>query len=107
VKESLIFEFYGTGTGRTVEMEEPQISDRVSPPDPVYELDPSLPPGTKRQLERSREGLDVTLYRIIRWPDGTVEREEFFSRFQPWPARYKVGPEVETEKEVSERENVP
>jgi len=107
VKESLIFEFYGTGTGRIVEMEEPQISDRVSPPDPVYELDPSLPPGTKRQLERSREGLDVTLYRIIRWPDGTVEREEFFSRFQPWPARYKVGPEVETEKEVSERENVP
>jgi len=107
VKESLIFEFYGTGTGRTVEMEEPQISDRVSPPDPVYELDPSLPPGTKRQLERSREGLDVTLYRIIRWPDGTVEREEFFSRFQPWPARYKVGPEVEIEKEVLERENVP
>ncbi|MCG2769858.1 MAG: VanW family protein [Anaerolineae bacterium] len=107
VKESLIFDFYGTGTGRTVEMEEPQISDRVPPPDPVYELDPSLPPGTKKQLESSREGLDVTLYRIIRWPDGSVKREEFFSRFQPWPERYKVGPEVETEKEVSEKENVP
>ncbi len=106
---SLVFEFYGTGTGRTVEMEEPEISDRVPPPDPVYELDPSLPPGTETLLERSREGLDVTVYRIIRWPDGTVKREEFFSRFQPWPARYKVGPKVETavetEDETSEREN--
>ena len=80
-------------------MEEPEVSDEVPPPDPVYELDPSLPPGSKNLIERSREGLDVTVYRIIRWPDGRVQREELFSRFQPWPARYKVGPEVEAEKE--------
>ena len=104
---SLVFEFYGTGTGRTVEMEEPEISDKVPPPDPVYELDPSLPPGTEILVERSREGLDVTIYRIIHWPDGSVVREEFFSRFQPWAAHYKVGPEVETEGIASERPSGP
>ena len=90
----LVFEFYGTDTGRKVEMEEPVVSDKVPPPDPVYELDPSLAPGSKVQVERSKEGMDVTVYRIIHWPNGTVQREEFFSRFQPWPARYLVGPEV-------------
>jgi len=92
---TLVFEFYGTKTGRVVEMEEPVVSDTVPPPDPVRELDPSLAPGTEKLVERSRDGLDVTVYRIVRWPDGRVEREEFFSRFQPWPARYKVGPAVE------------
>ena len=105
VDGTLVFEFYGTGTGRTVEMEEPVISDKVEPPDPVREVNPSLPPGTEKLVERSREGLDVTVYRIVREPDGSVKREEFFSRFQPWPARYEVGPAVDQQTSTEEADD--
>jgi len=88
----LVFEFYGTKPDRTVEMEGPELSRRVPKPDPVYEFDPSLPPGTTKQVERGREGIDVTIYRIIRYGNGEEKREKFFSRFQPWPDRFLVGP---------------
>jgi vancomycin resistance protein YoaR len=87
---TLTFRFYSTKT-RTVEMEGP-IEDNVVPHGPpVYEDDPTLPQGTTKQVEWARDGLDVTLYRIIKEGGEVVSREEFFSRYQPWQDVYLVG----------------
>ncbi len=88
---TLTFRFYSTKIGRTVEMEGP-VEDNVIPHEPpVYEDDPTLPQGTTKQVEWARDGVDVTLYRIIKEGDGVISREEFFSRYRPWTAMYLVG----------------
>jgi vancomycin resistance protein YoaR len=88
---SLAFRFYSTKTGRTVEMEGPFEDNVVPHEEPVYEDDPTLPEGTTKQVEWARDGVDVTLYRIVKEGDEVIAREEFFSRYQPWQARYLVG----------------
>ncbi|MFO7918754.1 MAG: VanW family protein [Anaerolineae bacterium] len=97
-REALLsFYLYGEKGGRTVRMEDPVTEDSVEPGEPVLEEDPSLPPGERRQVERSHAGVDVTVYRIIE-EEGQETKEEFFSRYKPWPARYLIGPR-ETEEE--------
>jgi len=89
------FRFYGKKDGRKVSMEGPVTSNPVRAGEPVFDVDPSLKPGTRIQTERAHDGLDVTLYRITVRGQETV-KEAFFSRYQPWPARYTVGPSAES-----------
>jgi vancomycin resistance protein YoaR len=88
---ALTFRFYSTQTGRTVEMEGPFEENVVPHGEPVYEDDPTLPKGTTKQVEWARDGVDVTLYRIIKEGDEVIAREEFFSQYKPWQDVYLVG----------------
>jgi vancomycin resistance protein YoaR len=88
---TLAFRFYSTKIGRTVEMEGPFEENIVPHGEPVYEDDPTLPKGTTKQVEWARDGVDVTLYRIVKEGDEVIARDEFFSRYQPWQAVYLVG----------------
>ncbi len=88
----LYFRFYGKSSGRTVTMEGPVISNPVKAGAPVYEEDPSLAPGQRIRVEWAHDGIDVTLDRIIQEGDRVIARERFTSRYEPWPARYRVGP---------------
>jgi hypothetical protein len=54
-----------------------------------------LPKGEKKQIEWAKDGLDVTVYRIV-YEDGLeVRRDTFFSRYRPWQAVFLVGTRVE------------
>ncbi len=86
--------FYGTKPPRTVKMDGPYISNRRPPPEDVYEVDPNLPPETKRQVEWAKEGMDVTIYRLIYQDGQLVRKDSFFSRFSPWPNMFKVSPDM-------------
>ena len=92
VNAKLYFRFYGKPTGRQVTLEGPVLSNPVKAGDPIYEEDPTLNPGERVQVETAHDGLDATLYRVIKQGDTVVTREKFFSRYMPWPARYRVGP---------------
>jgi vancomycin resistance protein YoaR len=87
----LSFRFYSTKTGRTVEMEGPSEENVVPHGPPVYQDDPTLPKGTTKQVEWARDGVDVTLYRIVKQGDQVMSRDKFFSRYQPWQDVYLVG----------------
>jgi vancomycin resistance protein YoaR len=87
----LSFRFYSTKTGRTVEMEGPFEENVVPHGPPIYEEDPTLPKGTTKQVEWARDGVDVTIYRIIKEGDKVVSKEKFFSRYRPWQDVYLVG----------------
>lgn len=89
----LYFRFYGQAPTRAVSMDGPVTENPVKAGEPVFDLDPTLAPGQRVQIEWAHDGLDVTLYRIIKVGGETVARERFFSRYDPWPARYRVGPE--------------
>jgi len=93
---TLTFAFYGRSLNREVSMLGPTIENTYQPGDAVEEVDPSLPAGTRVLVERARDGLDVRIVRIVEESGNVVSRDEFWSRYQAWPARYRVAPSEET-----------
>jgi vancomycin resistance protein YoaR len=91
INSTVTFRFYGTKPDRVVEMEGPYTSNVIPAPAPVYEYDPTLPRGTTKQTGAAHDGIDVTIYRIIKQDGQVVKRELFFTRFQPWAAQYLIG----------------
>ncbi len=98
----LTFSLYGTKPDRQVEMIGPIIENRQPPPEPLYQVDPSLPPGARKQIDWAQEGMDVTVTRIIKDSQGNeLSRDVFVSHYRPWRAVYLVGPEPEPEPEAA------
>jgi vancomycin resistance protein YoaR len=91
VNSTITFRYYGTNPGRSVEMDGPYESNHVEHGPPVYRDDPTRPEGETKQIEWAKDGLDVTVYRIIKEGGVEVQRDTFFSRYQPWQAVYLVG----------------
>jgi vancomycin resistance protein YoaR len=101
VNNTLTFRYYGTNPGRTVEMDGPYEDNPVTHGPPVYRDDPTLPKGETKQIEWAKDGLDVTVYRIIKEGGVEVQRETFFSRYRPWQAVYLVGTKEEETEDQS------
>lgn len=90
----LYFDFYGTDTGRTVEMDGPHISNVTALPEPIYIDTSTLPPGEIKQIETAHRGASAVLYRKVIGPDGKViHNDEIKSLYIPWPAKYLRGVE--------------
>jgi hypothetical protein len=66
----------------------------VQPGAPIWEYDPTLPPGTVKQLVHGRAGVNVTYTRIMTLPDGSEERNTYHTTYQPWEDFYVYGPGV-------------
>ena len=81
---------YGTKLPGEVKLEGPAISNRTQPPADVYEVDPRLPAGTKKQVETARAGLDTTITRRIVVPGQPDRVDEYHSSYQAWPNWYIV-----------------
>jgi vancomycin resistance protein YoaR len=88
---SVSFRFYGTRPNRVVEMEGPVTENVVKQGPPIYQDDPTLPKGTMKQVDWGVDGLDVTIYRIIKQGQTVLKREKFFSHFRPWQDVFLVG----------------
>jgi len=91
---TLTFNFYGTKPNRTVEMEEPIMEKIIPHGSAIYTDDPTLKKGTTKQVDFAHDGADVTVWRKILVNGQVVKRERFFSRYEPWVARYLVGTKV-------------
>ncbi len=90
-RNTVTFRYYGTNPNRSVEMDGPYETNPVPHGPPVYRDDPTLPEGETKQIEWAKDGLDVTVYRIIKENGVEVRRDTFFSRYRPWQAVYLVG----------------
>ncbi len=91
---TLTFSFYGTKPNRTVEMEDPIVENVVKHGPAIYTDDPTLKKGVTKQIDFEHDGADVTVWRKILVNGQVVKREKFFSRYEPWVARYLVGTKV-------------
>ncbi|MEA3344987.1 MAG: VanW family protein [Chloroflexota bacterium] len=89
--KTVAFRFYSTSVGRRVEMEEPIVENRVPHEPPIIEEDPTLPAGTRKQVDWAVDGLDVTVIRRVYEGQRLVHEDRFFSRYEPWQARFLVG----------------
>ena len=88
--DSLTVNIYGTKIQGEVKLEGPVISNRVPPPPDVYEVDPRLPPGTKKQVETARGGLDTVISRRIVVPGQPDKVEQYHSSYAAWPNYFIV-----------------
>ena len=88
----LTFNFYGTKPNRTVERIGPETSNVRKPEPPLYQVDPSLAPGVKKQVDWAVDGRDVVVTRVIKQGEQVLRQDKFVSKYQPWRAVYLVGP---------------
>jgi len=53
---------------------------------------PNLAPGAQRVAQSGRSGFTITVTRVLRFPDGTIEREPVTTRYNPQPRIVEFGP---------------
>ncbi|MBI4130167.1 VanW family protein [Candidatus Roizmanbacteria bacterium] len=90
----LTFEIYGKDDGREVYLSDIRIKNQTPPPPPLYQDDPTLPPGTEKQVDFPAWGAKTEFdYKVVR--DGEVLiANTFKSDFRPWQAVYLRGPGI-------------
>jgi vancomycin resistance protein YoaR len=90
---SLTFKFYSTSDGRKVTIDKPEVSNIVPHGPDIHEDDPTLAPGEVKQVDWAVDGADVNVHRTVE-RDGTVLYDDnIFTRYEPWQAVFKVGPQ--------------
>lgn len=87
---TVTFRYYSTDTGRSVVKEGPYIRNVQPAPPPIYMETPGVS-GTI-QVDYAVSGAEVYVYRTILDANGNtlVDREEFYSNYVPWAAKYQV-----------------
>ncbi|HET9946570.1 MAG TPA: VanW family protein [Patescibacteria group bacterium] len=89
----LTFYIYGVSDGRTTSMTNPVVSNIVPALPTIYTDDPTLPPGTLKQVDFAANGATVSFSRTV-MKDGKVYISDFYkSVYQPWAAAYVRGPQ--------------
>ena len=92
---SIVWKFYSTSDGRSVEWKTTGPVNIVEAPDTLYTENPDLPTGEVRQVDWEADGADVTVTRLV-YLNGEVHLEDiFFTRYQPWMAVIEYGPDTE------------
>jgi vancomycin resistance protein YoaR len=89
---SLAFRFYSTPSGRDVKLTPTKANEIKAGPRLPDVPDPTLPKGTRKQLEWSADGVDTTIRRVVTAGGKTVASDAFFSRYMPWREKWAVGP---------------
>ncbi|MBI2310315.1 VanW family protein, partial [Candidatus Collierbacteria bacterium] len=88
---SMRYEIYGTNDGRVAMLSKAKTYSQSAPLPTVYQDDPTLPLGTKKQVDWSAWGAKVSFdYKVTRGGEILQDRT-FFSTYQPWAAVYLVG----------------
>ncbi len=89
--QSLTIFLYGTKDGRTVELSKPVITNRVPPPEDLYQDDPTLLKGTVKQVDFKAEGSRVIFEREVFKNGKKIISDKFVSNYAPWQAVYLRG----------------
>ena len=82
---------YGTSDGRKATLTEPKISSQSPPKETLYVDDPTLPSGTKKQIDWSAWGAKVSFDYKVERNGETIFEKTFYSNYQSWQAVYLVG----------------
>ncbi len=79
--------------GQKVEMVPGPITNVTNPPPDKMEVDPTLSPGQRKQVDSAHKGLNTNITRVIKVDGKETQRDVYYTRFAAWPNIFKVGPE--------------
>ncbi len=92
---NLYVSIYGPELNYKVDLTDPVITNKKSAPDDEYQVDPMLPPGSKKQVEFAKSGEDVAITRTVMDKDGAVLRKvAFTTHYQAWPNKFLVSKDM-------------
>ncbi len=91
---TLTWKFYSTSDGRSVEWDTTGVTNRVPPPDPVYEENPDLAKDEIKQVDWAAEGADVTITRTVYREGQVYFSDKFTTHYMPWRAVCQYGPKT-------------
>ncbi|OGY09373.1 MAG: hypothetical protein A2700_01820 [Candidatus Blackburnbacteria bacterium RIFCSPHIGHO2_01_FULL_44_64] len=94
---TLVFELYGTSDGRVATITTPRIWDVVPAPPPLYQEDPSIAPGTKKQIDYAASGAKAAFDYKVTKNGEVLQNRTFYSNYRPWQAIYLVAPGTPTQ----------
>ena len=90
----LLWRFYSTSDGRTVNWSTTGLENKKDPPDPIYEENSDLAKGEVKQVDWAVDGATVTITRDV-FRDGQKLWQDFFkTKYQPWAAICQYGPDT-------------
>lgn len=89
---SLTWKFYSTSDGRQVDWWSTGITDVITPPEPIYREDPTLPSGTIKQVDWEVNGATVEVYRTVTVNGVVTIQDTIRTTYVAWPAGYNYGP---------------
>lgn len=84
-------ELWGTNDGRESHIENYSLTNVRSAPPPLYQDDPSLPTGTRRQVDWAAPGATASFDYTVTKNGETVYEKTFRSVYRPWQAVFLVG----------------
>jgi len=90
----LIFELYGTADGRKTTISKSKIWDQTPPPPDLYQDDPTLPPGTVKQVDWKAWGAKVAFDYHVERNGEILQNRTFYSSYRPWQAIFLKGPAI-------------
>lgn len=88
---SLVFELYGTKDERQVEITKPVMYSQSPPPPDLFQDDPTLPKGVVKQVDWKAWGAKVNFDYKVTKNGEIINKQSFFSNFQPWQAVFLRG----------------
>ncbi|HNQ16507.1 MAG TPA: VanW family protein [Candidatus Woesebacteria bacterium] len=89
----MYYSIYGTSDGRSTEIKDHVTWGYAPPPPTQYIVDPSLPPGAKKQIDWSAAGIKAKFTNVIYDKfDNIIREDTYTSNYKPWSAKYLVGP---------------
>lgn len=91
-KLTLTIDFYGTSDGRRSEIYNHTVTGIIPPPAPLYQDDPTLPPGVVKQVDWSAWGAKTNFQYKVTRDNQTLVSTNFASNYRPWQAVYLRGP---------------
>ncbi len=89
---SMTVQLLGISDGRKVNVSSPVILSRTPSPPVKYEFNPTLPAGTRKQVDWAADGYRVRVVRSVTNSAGQTETHVLASNFRPWRAVYQIGP---------------
>jgi vancomycin resistance protein YoaR len=92
---SLVWKFYSTSDGRTVQWETTGPINTQEPPKPLYRENAELETGEVKQVDWEAEGADITVERKVLHGDQVYFQDSFYTHYLPWQAIYEYGPGTE------------
>jgi vancomycin resistance protein YoaR len=88
----LLWKFYSTNDGRTVNWSSSGPRNEVEAPEPLYKKNNDLDKGEIEQVDYEADGMDVTVTRTVTRDGQTLHDDEFRTHYLPWRAIYEYGP---------------
>lgn len=88
----LLWRFYSTSDGRTVDWDTTGLKNKKDPPDPIYEENAELAKGEIKQVDWAVEGGTVTITRDVYRDGQKLWQDIFKTKYQPWAAVCQYGP---------------